>query len=80
MDTPIAVALIGALAGIFATAGGWIATAKAGRAERRTKAVEQELAEKARIQSRWEHLVDELQQDNDRLRTALRECEKRPRR
>ncbi len=75
METPIVVSLIGAAAETFATIGGWIAAARLAKAQRQRDAAEKhaaaEVAERQRMDARWERLVDELQEENTRLRARL---------
>lgn len=82
-SSPVIVALIGAAGVVITTVATLLATAgqrreavRAREAERRaaTKSAETErlMAERQRIDARWERFVDELQEENKRLRAALR--------
>jgi hypothetical protein len=82
VEASIIVAAIGAAAGLVATVGGWIATWRLRASERRLAAAQSTavskaeeaaaaVAERQRIDARWERLVDELQAEIDRLRRIL---------
>lgn len=71
MDASIVGALIGAASAIVVAAGGWLATAKLRTSERRAAEAKRAASESDALNARYVRLVDELQEENGRLRSIL---------